>query len=208
MAYSNFNNLSKIESQLGLTIRRGSIFNSNTIVPIEPSAWLVESLWRAQLMGFDSEKERSERLISPLLSELAALNQNELTIYSGHELNVDKTIGLNGECDFLIALGQKVIQLVQTPLFSVVEAKRQDLTWGTAQCAAQMVGSMRYNISHNVHPPYIYGATTDGIKWSFLKLENNVLIIDQTTVLFQEIPKLLGILQFLLSDAKTWGLTN
>ena len=62
MAYSSFNNLTKVESQLGLTIQRGSIFDSNTIIPIQPSAWLIESLWRAQLMGFDSEKERSERL--------------------------------------------------------------------------------------------------------------------------------------------------
>jgi hypothetical protein len=205
MAYSNYNNLQKVETQLGLSIRRGIIFNSDTIKNIEPSVWLIESLRRAQLLGYDSEKERSERLISPILSELATLNENELTIYSGHELNVDKSVGLNGECDFLIALGQKVIQLVQTPLFSVVEAKRQDLTWGTAQCAAQMVGAMRYNINHDVHLPYIYGATTDGIKWSFLKLEKNVLTIDQTPVLFQDIPKLLGILQFLLSDAKTWG---
>jgi hypothetical protein len=206
MAYSNYNNLQKIESQLKLTIRRGFFLENDAIKRIEPSVWLIESLRRAQLMGYDSEKERSERLISPLLAELVALNENELTIYSGHELNVDKSVGLNGECDFLIALGQKVIQLVQTPLFSVVEAKRQDLTWGTAQCAAQMVGSMRFNASRNVHLPYIYGATTDGVKWSFLKLEKDVLTIDQTPVLFQDVPKLLGILQFLLNDAKSWGI--
>ena len=206
MAYSNYNNLKKVETQLGLKITGGYFFNVNDIIPIEPSSWLVESLKRAKSQGYDSEKERSERIVWPILSELSALNDLAITIYSGHELNIDKALGLNGECDFLLALGKKVIQMVQSPLFSVVEAKRQDLAWGTAQCAAQMVGVSKFNELEGNKLPYLYGATTDGVKWNFLKLENNVLTVDQTDVVFQDIPKLLGILQFLLDDCKKFGL--
>ena len=202
MAYSNYNNLKKVETQLGLKIKGEYFFKTEDIKPIEPSFWLIESLKRAKNQGYDSEKERSERIVWPILSELSALNDLEITIYSGHELNVDKSLGLNGECDFLLALGKKVIQMIQSPLFSVVEAKRQDLAWGTAQCAAQMVGVMKYNDLEGHKLPYLYGATTDGVKWNFLKLENNTLYIDQTDVVFQDIPKLLGILQFLLDDCK------
>ena len=202
MAYSNYNNLKKVKTNLGLDIRDGYFFSVNDIVPLEPSVWLLESLKRAKRQGYDSEKERSERIVWPILSELSNLNDLEITIYSGHELNVDKALGLNGECDFLLTLGRKVIQMVQSPLFSVVEAKRQDLAWGTAQCAAQMVGVSKFNEMEGNKLPYLYGATTDGVKWNFLKLENSVLIVDQTDVLFGEIPKLLGILQFLLDDCK------
>jgi hypothetical protein len=204
MAYSNFNNLKKVEKQLGLTIKGGYFFSIDNIVSIQPSDWLLEGIKRAQRQGYDSEKERSERIVWPILSELSNLNGIGITIYSGHELNVDKALGLNGECDFLLALGQKVIQMIQSPIFSVVEAKRQDLAWGTAQCAAQMVGVSKFNESEGNKLPYLYGATTDGVKWNFLKLENKVLTVDKTDVLFGDIPKLLGILQFLLDDCKSF----
>ena len=206
MAYSNFNNLKKVKTLLGLDIKDDYFFLVDNIPSIEPSAWLVESIKRAKRQGYDSEKERSERIVWPILSELSNLNDLGLTIYSGHELNVDKSLGLNGECDFLLTLGRKVIQMVQSPIFSVVEAKRQDLAWGTAQCAAQMVGILKFNESEGKKLPYLYGATTDGVKWNFLKLENNVLTVDQTDVLFGDIPKLLGILQFLLDDCKKFGI--
>jgi hypothetical protein len=204
MAYSNFNNLKKVKTLLGLEIIDDYFFSVNDIQSIEPSVWLLESIKRAKRQGYDSEKERSERIVWPILSELSNLNDLGLTIYSGHELNVDKALGLNGECDFLLTLGRKVIQMVQSPIFSVVEAKRQDLAWGTAQCAAQMVGISKFNESEGNKLPYLYGATTDGVKWNFLKLENNVLIVDKTDVLFGDIPKLLGILQFLLDDCKSF----
>jgi hypothetical protein len=202
MAYSNFNNLKKVKTLLGLEIIDDYFFSVNDIQSIEPSVWLLESIKRAKRQGYDSEKERSERIVWPILSELSNLNDLGLTIYSGHELNVDKALGLNGECDFLLTLGRKVIQMVQSPIFSVVEARRQDLAWGTAQCAAQMVGVSKFNESEGNKLPYLYGATTDGVKWNFLKLENNVLTVDKTDVLFGDIPKLLGILQFLLDDCK------
>jgi hypothetical protein len=204
MAYSNFNNLKKVKTLLGLEIIDDYFFSVNDIQSIEPSVWLLESIKRAKRQGYDSEKERSERIVWPILSELSNLNDLGLTIYSGHELNVDKALGLNGECDFLLTLGRKVIQMVQSPIFSVVEAKRQDLAWGTAQCAAQMVGISKFNESEGNKLPYLYGATTDGVKWNFLKLENKVLTVDKTDVLFGDIPKLLGILQFLLDDCKSF----
>ena len=202
MAYSKFNDFKKVQNSFGIDIRRASLFNESQIEPIEPSAWLSEGMRRAQIQGFDSEKERSERIIAPILTELIMINENELTIYSGHELNVDRALGLNGECDYLLALGRKVVELVQSPIFSVVEAKRQDMVWGAAQCAAQMVGALRYNKLDGKEIPYVYGATTDGIKWQFMKLEDSILSIHSDLVLTNQMSNLLGILQFILSDCK------
>ena len=202
MAYSKFNDFKKVQNSFGIDIRRASLFNASQIEPIEPSAWLSEGMRRAQIQCFDSEKERSERIIAPILTELIMINENELTIYSGHELNVDRALGLNGECDYLLALGRKVVELVQSPIFSVVEAKRQDMVWGAAQCAAQMVGALRYNKLDGKEIPYVYGATTDGIKWQFMKLEDSILSIHSDLVLTNQMSNLLGILQFILSDCK------
>ena len=200
-SYSKYTDLKKVTQAFGLQLKRASLF-ADMIHEIEPSAWLIECIRLAYKAGFDSEKERSERLVSPVLTSLLSINDNELTIYSGHQLNVDKSRGLTGECDYLLSLGKKVIEVVQTPIFTVVEAKRQDMVWGTAQCAAQLVGANLYNISDNVNLPYLYGATTDGIEWRFLKLENNVLTIAEEISSVEKLPKLLGQLQFLIDDCK------
>lgn len=206
MAYSKFNDLKKVQKLFGIDIRRALLFDESKIENAVPSEWLVESMRRAQMQGFDSEKERSERIIAPILAELIALNEGELTVYSGHELEVDKLLGLNGECDYLLALGMRVVEVVQSPIFSIVEAKRQDMVWGAAQCAAQMVGALRYNKNDGNETPFVYGATTDGIKWQFLKMENDVLYIHKDLVLTKEMPILLGILQYILEDCKKFDI--
>jgi restriction endonuclease S subunit len=202
MAYSQYHSLKKVEKALNLKLMSQVFFEYESIEPIEPSIWLIESLRRAHKLKFESEKERSERIVSPILSELANINDGKLTIYSGHNLDIDKEKGLMGECDYLMSLGDKVIDVVQSPLFTIVEAKRQDMTWGTAQCAAQMVGAKQYNEADGVQLPYIYGATTDGIKWRFLKLVNNDLFIDTNYYTIDNLPKLLGVLQFILDDCR------
>ena len=206
MAYSNFNNLKKVQNVLGLKLIKGELYDTTTIQRVKPSDWLKESIVRAQEMGYNSEKERSERLISPVLSDLSKNNIKQLTIYSGHELNVDKHLGLNGECDFLLALGRKVIQVVDSPIFSVVEAKRQDINWGTAQCAAQLVGAAKYNEMDKKNIPYLYGGITDGVKWNFIKLEGQNLIVDERDVVFSDMALVLGIIQFFLDDCKKFGI--
>ena len=206
MAYSNFNNLKKVQNVLGLKLIKGELYDATTIQRVKPSDWLKESIVRAQEMGYNSEKERSERLISPVLSDLSKNNIAQLTIYSGHELNVDKHLGLNGECDFLLALGRKVIQVVDSPIFSVVEAKRQDINWGTAQCAAQLVGAAKYNEMDGKNIPYLYGGITDGVKWNFIKLEGLNLVVDERDVVFSDMALVLGIIQFFLDDCKKFGI--
>ena len=203
-SYSKYTDLKTVTQTFGLSLRREKLFPVNKMLDIEPSDWLKESIRLAYRAGFDSEKERSERLVSPVLTTLLALNDDALTIYSGHQLNVDKSRGLVGECDYLLTLGKKVIEVVQTPIFSVVEAKRQDMIWGTSQCTAQMVGSQIYNQNDGVEMPYVYGATTDGVEWRFLKLENNVVTLAEEIGSIDKLPTLLGMLQYILDDCKTF----
>jgi hypothetical protein len=202
-SYSKYNNLIKVEKYLGVKLQPDrSLFDNKKISLIAPSPHLIEDLRRAKVLKFATEKERSERLVSPILGELAVLNENQLTIYSGHDLDIDKSLGLVGECDFLLTLGENTIQVLRPPIFTIVEAKKQDLDWGTAQCAAQMVGSSIFNAQNGINFPYIYGATTDGTTWKFLKLKGKDLTIDADFYTVQNLDKLLGVLQFILDDCK------
>jgi hypothetical protein len=204
MAYSSFRNLKKVADKFSIQVVNKSLFNESDIKLIAPSEWVKTSMEMANIMGFFTEKERSERLVHPILAELVTINNAQITVYSGQELNIDKELA--GECDYLMAIGHKVIDFVSTPLFSVVEAKKQDIEHGTAQCTAQMIGAIRYNKLDNIELPYIYGATTDGQKWRFMKLENQVLTIHPTYYYLSDLSKLISVFAYLIDDCRSFNI--
>lgn len=207
MAYSKYKNIQLVVQKFGTKAIPSDLFKG-LIVEIQPSDWLLTTLNYMSSHGFDTEKERSERLISPILTEFLVKNQNQITLYSGHELNVKRAEDLNGECDYLLTLGNKVPDYVDKPIFSIVEAKRQDFELGTGQCAAQMLGAKLYNDADGVSTSFIYGAATDGVKWRFLKFENNTFFIDSKYYVTENLPELLGVLQYIFEDCKKNLLSN
>lgn len=54
---------------------------------------------------------------------------------SGAEFSVGAAQGLCGFCDFLVSRSPTMLT---APVLAVVEAKREDLTAGVAQCIAEM----------------------------------------------------------------------
>jgi hypothetical protein len=62
-----------------------------------------------------SEKARSEFIIAPFLVELKDLVKDEISIFSGKEFNVDKELGLNGVCDFLISKSSDQLTMNPAP---------------------------------------------------------------------------------------------
>jgi hypothetical protein len=198
MAYSKFIDLKKTVQQFELQAERAKLFPSEIVV-INPSSWLKETIAIAfDILGVDSEKERSERLVHPILTEMAVINKGEITIYSGHELNVDKNLGLNGECDYMLSLGRKVIDYIDAPIFSIVEAKKQNFELGTSQSVAQLIGAQRFNEKEGKPLSLLFGAATDGVKWRFFRLEGKKLSIDTDYYTIENIPKLLGVLQYII----------
>jgi hypothetical protein len=201
MAYSKYKNVKNVAKKFGLTVIPSDLFPHN-LPTVEPSSWLKETLEISFEQGFDTEKERSERLVSPILTEFRRRNNRGLTVYSGHLLNVDSENDLTGECDYLIALGDKILDFLDTPIFSIVEAKKQDFELGTGQCAAQMIGALKYNETDGKQTPFLYGAATDGVKWRFMRMENQMLAIDRHYYQIDSLPKLLGVLQHIFEDCK------
>lgn len=132
MAHIDFTAID-LTKKFGIKFRAENLFPS--IQPVQPSQWLKESLEHGQNLGFGSEKSRSERLITPILLELSFLHENLFSIYSGMNLDIDESLGLKGECDFIFSFS-RVQDLVTSPIFCIAEAKKQGLDQGTIQYSA------------------------------------------------------------------------
>ena len=200
MAYSNFT-LGKVSRTFHLeTVRRFGLFAG--IEPVEPSAHLSATLKRnlpfALAMG--TEKAKSEMVVAPVLVELCLHFDNRVSLFSGIDFNVDATNGLAGVCDFLVSLSPETFEL-EAPVIALVEAKNADVKQGVGQCVAEMVAAQRFNAEAGNDIPCIYGATTSGTEWLFLKLAGQTLSIDLGTYPIAQCDKLLGILASMVSQA-------
>ena len=201
MAYSDFT-ARDLTQKFGIKFRAENLFPN--VNAISPTAWLLEALERGKALGFGSEKSRSERLVTPLLLELSDLNQHRFAIYSGMNLDVDEALGLKGECDFIFSFS-RIQDFVTAPIFCITEAKKQDLEQGTIQCAAQLIGAKKLNELEAHDFPTLYGCSTTGIEWRFLKYAGNEIVIDEERYLISDLPQLLGVLQTIvqLSEQET-----
>jgi hypothetical protein len=193
MAYSDFELKTAVQA-FGLTESR-NIDLFAKVDPVEPGeflrVWLNE--FAPVALGVNSEKARSEFIIAPMLAEVKLKVGPSVNVLPGVTFDVDKSKGLNGSCDFLIARSPE-IYYVQGPVLAVVEAKKEDLVGALGQCAAEMVAVQTFNEREKTPLPAVYGCVTSGSIWRFLKLHGTTLLIDQPEYYLRDAPKILGIL--------------
>ncbi|NJN34356.1 MAG: hypothetical protein HC817_09005 [Saprospiraceae bacterium] len=179
MGYSNYKKIKTVVKKFNLDMRLVNLFEP--IQPVQPSAWLLESLDMAEVAPLTNEKSKSERIVSPILLEVAKHYRGKISLFSGEDLNVKSEDDLSGPCDFFFSL-QAPKLYVEAPIISLAESKDEDMEWGIAQCAAQMYGAKLYNEMEGKDIPILYGCATDGIEWRFLKFENSIFYIDNKTM--------------------------
>ena len=169
MAYGDFT-LEAIVEQERLTIRDASIFE--VVDPVPPSDWLQDLLSSSVIIGLFSgtENSRSEFIVVPILIDIERRYHDRFTIFSGKRFDVDRSKGLNGECDFILSKGQPT-RLIQAPISALVKAKKHDIDIGLGQCVAQMIGAQLFNQRKHQPINVTYGCVTTGDRWQFLKLE-------------------------------------
>jgi len=182
---------------------RSQLFDPNNILPLEPSEFLKEFLKRGKKKPLRTEKQRSEALISPILDEVQSNNNFEFQIFSGEYVNIDKNKGLKGEFDFVFVNDGKAEE-IRLPMFTVVEAKTGDITQHWGQVVAQMVGAREFNKKNeNYEIETIFGCLTTGELWHFVKLENDLITIDERPLtLYSELPQILGVFQEIIDFYK------
>jgi hypothetical protein len=178
-----------------------SIFGADSFMPVQPSERLVYNLEDAKLITLSTEKAVSERIVSPILAEMKRLNPDTIQIFSGEIINADKSVGLNGEIDFIITRSTDTIE-PQAPILSITEAKIGKVDKAIPQATSQMLGAQVFNQSNHEQLNTIHGIVTDGTSWLLLKLENLNLTIDSKYYYTNDLPTLLGALQNIISFYK------
>ncbi|MFB2923161.1 hypothetical protein [Aerosakkonema funiforme] len=193
MAYSNFT-LSNVKQAFDLTIEENQNLFSE-VEAVKPSEILSIILqeYIPLATAINTEKARSELLISQVLADVRRQLNYRISLFSGTDFNVDEKLGLNGYCDFLISCSPEQY-FITAPVITIAEAKNENITGGLGQCVASMVGAQLFNQRANNEIKTIYGTVTTGTVWKFLKLEDKTLFIDRVEYYVKEIDKILGIL--------------
>jgi hypothetical protein len=199
MAYSDFT-FAKLKKHYNIVQDEAYLFESLAIVSISPSSRLSEDLQDAKKMPLYSEKAKSESIIYPIIRELINTNP-QITLFSGISFNIESEIMLSGIPDFMISAKPRRAD-IEAPVFCMVEAKHGIIESGFAQCAAEMYAARLFNRENNEPYETIYGAVTNAYDWVFMKLEGNTIFIDKERYFLNELPKLLGILQFIVNQYK------
>jgi len=198
MSYSDFT-LKDIKEKFDISHKIKTLFD--TVTPLEVSKNLEEALKVTKLLTMKSEKARSEIIVMPILIDLMKRNEQFFTIYSGDTLNADKEKGLTGECDFILTHNKETFD-INTPILTIVEAKKHDIEIGIPQCAAQMIGAKYFNDDAQENIDIIYGCVTTGKEWVFLKLQDNQITIDNQTYYLGKVEEVLGIFQMIIDYYK------
>ena len=199
MAYSNFTlETVKKEFQLEL-VELAGIFAE--IEPVVPSTLLTTILVKKVPLAttINTEKARSELIVADVLFELWEQFNMRISLFSGIDFNVDAERGLTGMCDFLVSLSP-MQSFLEAPVIVLVEAKKDDPAPGLGQCVAEMLAAQRFNAEKGNNIPRVYGVTTTGTEWKFLKLEENRLQIDMSIYSIAQCDKILGILSSMVKQ--------
>jgi len=193
MSYSSFT-LESLKTEFQLEIAMPTNLFCD-IAPVAPSAHLTTELERnvPVALAIGTEKARSEMIVGDVLLELREHFDRRISLFSGIDFSVDPEKGLTGVCDFLVSLSP-VSFVLEAPIILLVEAKKDDVLEGLGQCVAEMIAAQQFNARRENSIQCIYGVSTTGADWRFLKLEGQKLHIDTEFYSIHACDKILGIL--------------
>ena len=201
MADDNFT-LDMLIQQFGLhVVSEMGVFAGSA--PVALSALLQEILAESVPLALDisTEKARSELIISPVLVEARRQFGGRISLFSGVDFTVDAEAGLSGVCDFLFSLSPLQL-IVQAPVVAVVEAKNDNIKSGLGQCVAELLAAQRFNAQRGLELPHLYGVVTTGSTWKFLRLRGADVTVDEAEYYIHQPEMILGILVFMVQDAR------
>ncbi|NET04279.1 MAG: hypothetical protein F6K16_06020 [Symploca sp. SIO2B6] len=193
MAYSDFK-LSDLKKKFSLELKEQSdLFSDQPEVKCSDYLDVTLKYNLPLAVDINTEKARSELIIAPILLEMRRQLNNQVSLFSGVDFNVDSARGLNGVCDFLVSCSTEQL-FITAPIMTLVEAKNENIKGGLGQCGAEMIAAKLFNEQEENNIKIIYGTVTTGTLWRFLKLEGSTIYIDTAEYYIGSVDKILGIL--------------
>ena len=200
MAYSDFD-LRSVRQRFGLVLNENvDLFAAVPTSSVNPRLRELLNEWSPVALAVNTEKARSEMIIAPILMELVLLCDRRVSLFSGISFDIDAAQGLNGVCDYLLSRSPERFYVSQ-PVVAVVEAKKENISAGLGQCAAEMVAARTCNEQAGISGVTVFGAVTTGSNWRFLRLEAETLFIDLPEYYLDQIGKILNILRLMVEEA-------
>lgn len=192
MPYSSYT-LKRVKEEFDLEIVENRELFSET-KEVEISDYLKTTLvYNVPLaLAISTEKARSELIISHVLLELRRHLNDEISLFSGINFDVDKDRELNGFCDYILSRSPEQFYL-SSPVVAVVEAKNEQVTSGLGQCIAEMIASEIFNEKEGNIIDKIYGSVTSGNTWKFLEYRKGKVWIDRSEYYIANVSKIIGI---------------
>jgi hypothetical protein len=192
MPYSNFT-LKKVKEEFDLKIIENiDLFSAVEEIDVSDNLKTILNYNVPLALAIGTEKARSELIIANVLLELKKFLNDEISLFSGINLDVDKDRDLNGFCDYIISKSSGQFYL-DSPIVAIAEAKNEQITSGLGQCIAEMIASKIFNEKEGNVIDKIYGSVTTGNTWKFLKYDNNTAYIDKPEYHIANINKIMGI---------------
>jgi hypothetical protein len=178
MAFSEYRKYSMAELKVIFNVK--VLKNKNLFDGFKRSDWDYQTLqttvekmnFRINLSKSDNEATRGSLLVSHILWK--ASDVYDLGIFFEPQVDItqeetpDLPHSLNGKYDCALSLDD--IDFI-SPIISVVEVKKSNLSEGLGQCLAEMVAT-----SKKFKQNKVYGIITDGEVWEFFLLENNAIL--------------------------------
>ncbi len=147
---------------------------------------------------YSSEFAICENIIYPVLKEVWKLYNSKFTLWSHHSLNYDEN--LSGFPEYILAKRSSLGKIVfDKPYFILVEAKQDDFEGGWAQCLAEMITAKSLNKEIQVT---IFGIVSNGDRWQFGKLENNLFTKDNTPYTIYELDKIFAAVNYIFQQCE------
>ncbi len=196
--FSSFNEIDEVCDIFGYIYENDSFIQEKEYKMAEN----IESNLRedfTHLKNFINEIAICECIIRPILADVA--RANKLPLFSHPKFDYDKSVGLTGVPDYILAPEKsKGGRRFTTPVVCLGEAKKDDFVKGWGQVAAEMIAAQKLNDNEDIP---IYGLVSTGKNWEFGFLKNKKFMIHPTSFAAPgQLDKVLNILNWMFCEAR------
>jgi hypothetical protein len=200
MPFGNFKTLQEVALAYQVRVVFGSFLRAQSH-PVNPHLEEELKFNLEKIAVRISEAAIDTFLIAPILRDVWKSYTDALMLWSHAPLDAGDS--LQGVPDYTFTRCSPLGMVQDKPYLLVVEAKKDDFDAGWGQCLAAMLAAQKLN-RPDEWP--LYGCVTNGVLWSFGKLEGQTFTQELTDYALRDLPALIGALHAIFDLAKQHAL--